>query len=145
MLGIDDMISSGIKLVDDIMNTAFPSPEAKASAEAKIVQAQADAYVTQLKASQAVMLAEEQSADPWTSRARPTFLYVIYVLILASLPMGVLFAFRPDTANGVIQGFHNWLAAIPDPFLQLFGVGYLGYTGSRTWEKHLDLKAKLGK
>jgi hypothetical protein len=49
--------------------------------------------------------------------------------------MAVLFAFKPDVANNVIQGFHNWLAAIPDSYLQLFGVGYLGYTGGRSWEK----------
>ena len=139
---IDDLVSGGIKLVDDIINTAFPTPEAKASAEATKAKAIADAYVAQLQAAQAVMLAEEQSADPWTSRARPSFLYVIYLLILASLPMGVLFAFKPDVANAVIQGFHNWLAAIPDTYINLFGVGYLGYSGARSWDKHTDAKFK---
>jgi len=135
MMGIDDIIGGGINLVNNIINTAFPTPEAKASAEAKILQAQADAYVAQLKAAQSVMLAEAQSADPWTSRARPAFLYVIYMLILLSLPMGVLFAFKPDIANSVIQGFHNWLNAIPEAFVNLFGVGYLGYSGARSFDK----------
>jgi len=135
MMGIDDIIGGGINLVNNIINTAFPTPEAKASAEAKILQAQADAYVAQLKAAQSVMLAEAQSADPWTSRARPAFLYVIYMLILFSLPMGVLFAFKPDIANSVIQGFHNWLNAIPEAFVNLFGVGYLGYSGARSFDK----------
>jgi len=134
-MGIDDIIGGGINLVNNIINTAFPTPEAKASAEAKILQAQADAYVAQLKAAQSVMLAEAQSADPWTSRARPAFLYVIYMLILFSLPMGVLFAFKPDIANSVIQGFHNWLNAIPEAFVNLFGVGYLGYSGARSFDK----------
>lgn len=135
MMGIDDIIGGGINLVNNIINTAFPTPEAKASAEAKVLQAQADTYVAQLKAAQSVMLAEAQSADPWTSRARPAFLYVIYMLILFSLPMGVLFAFKPDVANSVIQGFNNWLNAIPEAFVNLFGVGYLGYSGARSFDK----------
>jgi hypothetical protein len=30
----------------------------------------------------AAVLAEAESPDPWTSRARPSFLYVMYVLLL---------------------------------------------------------------
>jgi hypothetical protein len=39
-------------------------------------------------------LAEAQSADPWTSRARPNFLYVMYILLPTALPTGVLSAFH---------------------------------------------------
>jgi len=46
-MGIDDIIGGGINLVNNIINTAFPTPEAKASAEAKVLQAQADTYVAQ--------------------------------------------------------------------------------------------------
>lgn len=120
-----------------------PSPTETATAKAMVIKAQIDATVLGLQAQQAVMLAEEQSADPWTSRARPSFLYVIYALLLFSLPMGVLFAFNPEIANGVVTGFHNWLSAIPSDLINLFGMGYLGYTGSRTLEKHLDIKAKI--
>jgi hypothetical protein len=133
--GIDDAITAVSGLLTDAINKVWPDPADKAKAEAITMAAAADAAIAQLKAQQAVMLAEEQSADPWTSRARPSFLYVIYILILASLPMAVLNAIRPDTAASVITGFHAWLAAIPDSYLQLFGVGYLGYTGTRTWEK----------
>lgn len=34
---------------------------------------------------------------------------------------------------------------IPDSLWQLFGVGYLGYAGSRTYEKHSDNKVKIAK
>ncbi len=40
-----------------------------------------------------------QFERPWTSRARPSFLYVIYVLLLWALPMGILAAFRPGMAQ----------------------------------------------
>lgn len=145
MFGIDDAIADVSNLGSTIVKAIWPDPTQQATAQALVIQAKCDAASAQLKAAQAVMLAEEQSADPWTSRARPTFMYVIYALILFSLPMGVLFAFKPDAANAVIQGFHNWLAAIPDSYLQLFGVGYLGYSGSRTLEKHMDVKLKMSK
>ena len=34
------------------------------------------------------IVAEANSSDPWTSRARPSFLYLIYVLLLFAVPMG---------------------------------------------------------
>ena len=47
----------------------------------------------------------------------------------------MLFAVAPDTAGGVVSGVSAWLRAIPDEMWGLFGVGYLGYTGARTYEK----------
>jgi hypothetical protein len=87
------------------------------------------------KVQMSAILAEEQSPDPWTSRARPSFLYVMYAMILFSLPMGALYAVYPAIALGIASGFQQWLTAIPDTLYTLFGVGYLGYTGGRTWEK----------
>jgi hypothetical protein len=49
--------------------------------------------------------------------------------------MGFLHAFSPDTAGQVINGFRDWLGAIPDEMWWLFGAGYLGYAGARTFEK----------
>ena len=88
-----------------------------------------------MKAGMAVMLAESQSADPWTSRARPSFLYAVYVLLLAGLPMGILSAFRPDLAVAVAAGFKAWLTAIPDSLYLLFGTVMTGYGIQRTVEK----------
>jgi len=134
-LGIDDAITSVSGLFSKILDAAFPNPEDKAKAEAVALVAQADAAVKRLEATQAVMKAEAQSADPWTSRARPSFLYVVYVIILAAIPMGIVSAVNPDVAAHIATGFKAWLAAIPSDVWTLFGVGYLGYTGSRTFEK----------
>ncbi|MBT7631299.1 MAG: hypothetical protein HN597_16590 [Desulfobacula sp.] len=81
------------------------------------------------------ILAEAKSSDPWTSRARPSFLYVMYLLILFSLPMGVLSAFKPDIAVQVATGMQSWLSAIPDGLWGVFGAGYLGYVGAREYGK----------
>jgi hypothetical protein len=135
MFGIDDAIAGVSKLIDDGINAAFPTPEAKASAQAAIIKAQTDAAVATLQQQMSVMLAEANSKDPWTSRARPSFLYVMYVMILAAIPMGVVAALRPEIATAIAQGMRAWLAAIPDALWQVFGVCFCGYTASRGWEK----------
>jgi hypothetical protein len=82
-----------------------------------------------------IVLAEASSADPWTSRARPAFMYVIYILILAAIPMGVIFAVNPQISTNIIAGFGAWLKAIPSDLYALFGAGYLGYGAFRTVDK----------
>lgn len=75
------------------------------------------------------------SSDRLVSRARPIFLYVMYVMILAALPVGALAAVWPDTAAAVAAGIAAYLRAIPEPLYGLFGAGYLGYTAARQWGK----------
>lgn len=118
-----------------IIDKVIPDPAAATQAKIQMMTLAQNGELEELKASMSAILAEESSADPWTSRARPSFMYVIYTLILMSIPMGVLYAFNPATALGIASGFKQWLAAIPDSLYTLFGVGYLGYTGGRTWEK----------
>ncbi|MGE4322287.1 MAG: 3TM-type holin [Sphingobium sp.] len=73
--------------------------------------------------------------DPWTARARPAFLYVMYMLLLWSIPMGLMAGIRPDMANAIIAGMRAYLDALPEPLYALFGTGYLGYTAARAWGK----------
>jgi uncharacterized membrane protein SpoIIM required for sporulation len=102
--------------------------------------AKVDASVKELEASQRVMLAEASSADPYTSRARPSFLYVVYLLILWALPMSIVFVVNPDLAKGICQGFNLWLAAIPKPLIDLFTVVMTGYVVGRSYEKTKGVK-----
>ena len=73
--------------------------------------------------------------DPWTRRARPTFLYVIYALLLWAIPVGLLSAVDPAAGAAVARGTAAYLGAIPEPLYALFGTGYLGYTVARSWGK----------
>ena len=50
------------------------------------------------------IVAEAQSTDPRTSRARPSFLYMMYTLILWSIPMGMIAAADPRMAQGIANG-----------------------------------------
>ena len=87
-----------------------------------------------------VMIAEASSQDKWTSRARPSFLYVMYIMILTAFPMGILYAYSPVTAKDVTVGVTEWLKAIPEPMWMLFGAGYLGYVGARSYDKRKNRK-----
>lgn len=118
-----------------LIDKLIPDPAAREKAKLQLMQAEGQQALQEIQAQLSAILAEAQSADPWTSRARPAFLYVIYVLILAAIPMGLITATDPATARSITDGFHAWLAAIPDPLIQLFGVGYLGYTGARSFDK----------
>jgi hypothetical protein len=81
------------------------------------------------------VLAEAQSQDPWTSRARPSLFYVMYAYILAAIPFGVLAAMHPEAAARVAQGAQAWMAAIPEALWVVFGTGFLGYGAFRSIEK----------
>lgn len=137
--GITQTISSVSSLFDDLINKIWPNPEDKAKAEAIAVAATAQSAIQQLQAAQSVMLAEAQSADKWTSRARPSFLYVMYVMILASIPFGIVTAVAPGVGANITTGLKLWLAAIPAPLWDLFQVVALGYMGARTLEKGVGL------
>lgn len=118
-----------------LIDKLFTSDAERLEAKQKLIALEQAGKLEETRVALSAILAEAQSADPWTSRARPTFLYVVYVLILTAIPMAVVYAVNPDTAKALVDGFHAWLAAIPEPYLTLFGVGYLGYTGTRTFEK----------
>lgn len=128
---IGGLFSIGGKLIDKL----FPDPEQKAKAQIELLKMQQDGELDQIKTQLSAIMAEAQSADPWTSRARPSFLYVVYILLLWSIPMGVLTVFRPEAATSFTAGFQAWMAAIPDSILTLFGTVMTGYVLGRSWEK----------
>lgn len=82
-----------------------------------------------------VLITEATNSDLWTSRARPSFLYVTYIILLMSIPVGILSIFNPQAAQAFTAGFKYWLDSIPQDIIQLFGFVMLGYVGARSWEK----------
>ncbi len=125
------LLDVGGKLIDKL----FPDPEQRDRARLELIKLERQGDLETMKTQLSAIVAEAQSADPWTSRARPSFLYVVYVLLLWSIPMGVLTVFRPEAAASFTAGFRGWLAAIPEEIISLFGVVMLGYIGGRSWEK----------
>jgi len=128
---IEGLIGPIAKLIDKII----PDPQARDAAKLELLKLQGAQEMEALRTQLSAIMAEAQSPDPWTSRARPSFLYVMYVLLLWSIPMGLIAAARPEMATAIARGMNAYLAGIPEPLYALFGTGYLGYTAARTWGK----------
>ena len=118
-----------------IIDKVIPDKDARERAKLELLRLEGTQELETIQARLSAIVAEANAADPWTSRARPSFLYVIYVLILFALPMGLIAAFRPDTAQAIAGGMNAYLAGLPEPLYALFGTGYLGYTVARQWGK----------
>jgi len=118
-----------------IIDRVIPDKAARDKAKLELLDLQNTQELETIKARLGAIVAEAQSPDPWTSRARPSFLYVMYAMILFSLPMGVLACFDPRAAKALGEGITAYLNALPEPLYALFGTGYLGYTVARQWGK----------
>lgn len=128
---IEGIIGPVAKLLDKII----PDPEARDRAKLELLKVEGSQEMLALQAQMSAIVAEANSVDPWTSRARPSFLYVMYALLLWSIPMGLIAAVNPAMAQGIARGMTAYLAGIPEELYALFGTGYLGYTAARAWGK----------
>jgi hypothetical protein len=130
-----DPVTAVLDIGGKVIDKVWPDKQAADAAKLELYRLQQTGQLEEMKTQMSAIISDSQSADPWTSRARPTFLYVVYVLLLWSIPMGILSIFRPDAAAAFTVGFKAWLSAIPDEILQLFGVVMTGYVLGRSWEK----------
>lgn len=130
-----DPITAGMDLIGKAIDRFVPDQAQRDAAKLAMYKAERDGDMDSVKVAMSAILAEANSADPWTSRARPSFLYVVYVLLLFGLPMGILSAFNPAAASAIAAGFKAWLTAIPTELYVLFGTVMTGYGISRTVEK----------
>ena len=131
MATIEAIVGPVSKLLDKII----PDPQARDQAQLELIRLQGDQDLAAISARMQAIVDEAQSADPWTSRARPGFLYVMYAMILWAIPMGLIAAVDPRMALGIGQGMTAYLRGLPEELYALFGTGYLGYTAARTWGK----------
>ncbi len=128
---LDALVGPIVAIIDKVI----PDKAARDKAKLELLQLQGSQDLAEIQARLSAIVAEANSLDPWTSRARPSFLYVMYLLLLWALPMGLVAAFRPDKAMAIAQGMNAYLTGLPEPLYALFGTGYLGYTAARQWGK----------
>ena len=128
---IEAIVGPVSKLLDKII----PDPEARDRAKLELLKLQGDQEMAAIGVQMQAIVVEAQSTDPWTSRARPSFLYVMYALIMWAIPMGLIAAADPKLALGIGNGMAAYLRGLPEELYALFGTGYLGYTAARTWGK----------
>jgi Holin of 3TMs, for gene-transfer release len=118
-----------------LIDKVIPDKAQRDKAKLELLQLQGSQDLAEINSRLSAIVAEANSHDPWTSRARPSFLYVMYVLLLWALPMGLLAAFSPVKAAEIAAGMNAYLSGLPEPLYALFGTGYLGYTAARQWGK----------
>jgi len=125
--GVGNIITGAADVVDRFVQTPGEKAEAL-KALREIEQRESQAL---LQATHSVISEEAKSDDPFVRRARPMFLYLMYIIIAFNfilvpiLHMGIeLWGKTPFTP-----------LPIPEEIYWLFGSGYLGYAGARTWDK----------
>ena len=133
------LVYSLIGPIASIIDKLIPDKAARDKAKLELLQLQGTQELAEINARLSAIVAEANSQDPWTSRARPSFLYVVYLMLLWALPMGVIAAFRPEAAQAIAQGMNAYLNGLPEPLYALFGTGYLGYTAARQWGKNVGV------
>lgn len=133
LLGIGKTVMGAIDMVADKF---FVDAADKERFKLEAAKMHMEGAFKQQEIALSAIITEAKSQDKWTSRARPSFMYVMYILILSSIPLGILTIFSPESAVSLTSGVQAWLNALPSELYYLFGTGYLGYTGARSWDKN---------
>lgn len=128
-----------LPLAETLIDKFVQDPEQNQKAK----QSMRTADLNELQTVMQPALEEAKSSDPWTSRARPSFMYVMYIYMLLAPLFGLGFWVDPVAAEAVIQGMQMFLAAIPTEMWVLFGTGYLGYGAYRMKEKREMMKTSF--
>jgi hypothetical protein len=133
---LDQFLGGNIgKIFTDVVGQFHESAEDKAKFQAAIdanaailqqkqieLQEQAQQEMArEVEAASANIRADAASGDKYTSRARPSFIYLMLLVLTANY---VVF---PLIGKPALE--------FPDALFWLFGSTMLGYTGARTWEK----------
>lgn len=120
------------KLFAPVIDKLIPDREAASKAKYELAALEQQGELEMVRVSLSAILAEAQSTDKWTSRARPSFMYCFYLFLLThGLALPVLAAFAPIDLHGIYTAMGEGLAAIPDGLWWTFASGYLGYTAAR--------------
>lgn len=130
-----DPLTAGLNLVNKAIDKVFPDKEQAEKVKLEMAKLQINGDLEELRIGMSAIIADAKSQDKWTSRARPSFLYVMYIMILFSIPMGITFIWYPKAALAVTDGMELYLNSIPDEMWSLFKIGFLGYVGGRSYDK----------
>jgi hypothetical protein len=135
---ISELIGGGAggvgDLVKKVVGTFNLDPTVKAQLDAEIeahqfelakIDADLESKLADIQGQN--IRADAQSGDKFTSRARPAFLWMM------TLAIGISCIIFPII--NLIKSGQAAVLNIPEPFLNLFELGFLGYTGARTMEK----------
>ena len=124
-----------LSLIDKALDKIIPDADERKKHKIKARELDLEGEFKPLEMAMSAVVMEAKSNDPWTSRARPSFLYVMYVFILSALPAGIIGVWYPGEVEMASAGVKSWLEAMPGELYALFGTGYLGYVKKRSDDK----------
>jgi len=142
---LDQILGGGVgQLFKDVVGTFRLSAEDKAKFQAAIDENAKEVQLAQIaleakvqdtlaretEAASNNIRAEAASGDKYTSRARPSVIYVVLAILSANY---VVFPLAGKAA-----------LTFPDALFWLFGSCVLGYTGARSWDKFSILGQSKG-
>lgn len=129
-------IATGVfDLGRDLINKLIQDPQANAAAQLKLMELDQQGELTKLQLQMSAILAEANSNDPWTSRARPSFMYLFYTLVSFMVMVApVIGVFFPEKMDLFFMNVNKGFSSIPQELWWTFTAGFLGYSGSKTFE-----------
>lgn len=122
---IADGVAKIISLFKIDPNIAAANAQELAKIQAELLSKQMDAASAEVEAASANIRADASSGDKFTQRARPSFMYIVELILLYN------YLIAPLAGRATL--------ALPDPLFWLFGSAVLGYTGARSWEKFMGM------
>ena len=129
---VTGLLSIGSKLIDHF----WPNKEEAGKRKIELALMAQNGDLKELEISMSAIVAEAKSKDKWTSRARPTFMYLFYVIVVSLViifpTIGIFF---PEAMAAFYKNLDFGFKAIPEPMWWTFTTGYLGYTGARSYDK----------
>lgn len=128
----------GKKLVDKFI----PDPEKRALAEAQLFQMVQTGEFKELETRMTAIYLEAQSDDPFVKRARPSFLYVFYFVIIALVVVApTIGVFYPEQMKMFFANVKAGFEAVPGELWAVFTAGFMGYSYNRSQDKRSQLDA----
>jgi hypothetical protein len=133
---ISNPISSALDLGESLVERFIPDPSQKRKAKRALEKMEQNGELRRLEARMGAITAEAQSKDKWTSRARPSFMYTVYLILIVNVVLapaaGIFF---PEQMGNYFQYVAQGFEAIPGAVWATFTSGFLGYAGLRSYEK----------
>ena len=131
-----DPITAAIDVGGKLIDKLFPNKEEARKHKARMLELQQQGEFKELEERMSVIRAEAQSKDPWTSRARPTFLYTFYFILLGlTIVAPTVGVFAPAEMQAFYANVQAGFDAVPKGLWWTFTSGFLGYGSLRTYEK----------
>lgn len=134
---MDPVTIGGIfSLGKELIARWWPDKDEQARREAELMVMAQQGELKELETRMSAIIAEANSKDKWTSRARPSFMYLFYLVVIALvIVFPVLGIWWPEQMTQFYNNVGAGFSAIPEEMWWAFTTGFLGYAGFRTYEK----------